>query len=198
MHSFSLDGGHPSLDFANTLDDRFASQPAELIPDYQALLAFVAASGMIAQDACNLLSLWAEGRPREAAVVHATALSLRASIYAVASALVDGLQPDPSDLDVITRISGRARAAGQFVFDGEGFRWSWENLADDTERPLWQLADAAIELFTREDLTRLRICAANDCGWIFLDETKNRSRKWCDMATCGNRAKAARYRERWL
>ena len=195
-HKFSLDGGHPVLDFANTLDGRVNHNPDDRIPDYPSLLAFAGATGLIDPDALQRLSDLADRRPHEAAAVIAAAGALREAIYCAGLALVDGNEPDPLDLQIIAREAARGHAAGTFAHDSQGFHWSWGHSDEALRRPLWQIASAAIDFFTYQDLTRLRICAADDCGWIFLDETRNRSRKWCDMATCGNRAKAARYRER--
>ena len=195
-HGFSLDGGHLVLDFANTLDNRAGPGPEDRIPDYSALLAFAEATGLIDRDARLRLSYLADRRPHEAAAVRAAASALREAIYGAGLALVDGDEPDPRDLQIIAREAARGHASAAFTHDGDGFCWSWDQFDDTLDLPLWQLANAAIDFLTHQDLTRLRICAADDCGWIFLDETRNRSRKWCDMATCGNRAKAARYRGR--
>jgi predicted RNA-binding Zn ribbon-like protein len=61
---------------------------------------------------------------------------------------------------------------------------------------LWHIADSAAEFLTTGDLTRLRECSGEDCGWLFEDTSKNRSRQWCDMRDCGNLAKVRRFRTR--
>jgi len=195
-HQFTLDGGHPGLDFANTLEGRHDNRIEERIPDYQALLAFAAATELIDRETRERLIRDAGARPHEAASVHAAARALREALFAAASALVGARDPDPADLRVISRAGAAAHAAGAFIQNGEGFRWSWERATTRLELPYWQLADAALDLLGHEDLSRLRVCAADDCDWLFLDDTRNRSRKWCDMSTCGNRAKVARYRRR--
>lgn len=195
-HGFGLDSGHPSLDLANTLEGRLRRRIEEFLPDYRALLSFAAALDLIDDDTHDRLANAAHERPHEATAVHAAALSLREAIFEVASTLVDGDQPDTANLQIIARTAAAAHAAGDFIHEGEGFRWSWDGSPERLEQPLWLLADAALDLFSNQDLTRLRMCAADDCAWLFLDETRNRSRKWCDMATCGNRAKVARYRSR--
>ena len=193
--SFSLDGNHPSLDFANTLDDRYNPNPDEHLPDYRALLSFAVASKFIDKETEERLAKTALSRPHEAVAAHAFALSLREAIFAVASALVEGRPPNFGDLQIIARAQASAHAAGELIYD-DGFRWSWESSSRMLDLPLWQLADTTVDLFGRQDLSRLRMCAADDCAWLFLDETRNRSRKWCDMSTCGNRAKVARYRDK--
>ncbi len=194
--SFSLDGGHPSLDFANTLDDRYSSRPDERLPDYRALLSFAVASKFIDKGTEEQLASEARSRPHEASAIHALAIALREAIFEVASALVEGRPPNHADLQIIARAQASAYAAGELVHTSDGFHWNWGRSTLMLDLPLWQLADTTVDLFGRQDLSRLRICAADDCAWLFLDETRNRSRKWCDMATCGNRAKAARYRDK--
>jgi len=69
-------------------------------------------------------------------------------------------------------------------------------MEDELTSLLWPVARAATALLTSSDLARVRECADDACGWLFLDHSRNGSRRWCDMADCGNRAKARRYRER--
>ncbi len=194
--SFNLDAGNPALDLVNTLYDRFDQPPTDHLDNYAALVDFTHACGLLDVDVRDLLLEAAGQRPHEAAAAHAATIALRESIYAVAVAVVDGDQPATADLDCLSQFAAEARAAGAYRFEDDGFRWSWQPVATRLERPLWQFAETAVEFLAHGDLSRLRVCAADDCGWLFLDETRNRSRKWCDMATCGNRAKVARYRRR--
>jgi predicted RNA-binding Zn ribbon-like protein len=61
---------------------------------------------------------------------------------------------------------------------------------------LGPIAWPAISLLSTADFARVKQCPGDDCGWLFLDQSKNNSRRWCDMATCGNRTKAERHRQR--
>lgn len=79
---------------------------------------------------------------------------------------------------------------------GGRFQWAWPGVQPDLDRVCWWVARSAAELLTSEDLTLVRECAGYDCGRLFMDATKNRSRRWCDMSTCGNRAKMRRHYER--
>ncbi len=72
------------------------------------------------------------------------------------------------------------------------YRLTWESNAR-----MGDIVRSTVELLTSDDLGRLRLCAADDCNWVFLDHSKNGSRRWCDMNVCGNRAKARRYYARW-
>jgi predicted RNA-binding Zn ribbon-like protein len=82
---------------------------------------------------------------------------------------------------------------------GERWRWRWAGDAESEpalDRVLWPVARSAAELLTSDDLAAVRECAAPDCRWLFLDRSRNRSRRWCAMATCGNRSKARRHYRR--
>lgn len=78
-----------------------------------------------------------------------------------------------------------------------GYRWAWHD-ADSLESVLWPIIGSAADLLTSPELEKVKLCAADDCGWLFIDGSRNRSRRWCDMSDCGNRAKARRYRRRHL
>lgn len=76
---------------------------------------------------------------------------------------------------------------------GPGFAWTWPEEAADLARPLWPVARSAAELLTSPDLGRVHECLGDNCGWLFLDTSRNRRRTWCSMEGCGNRAKARRH-----
>ena len=71
--------------------------------------------------------------------------------------------------------------------------WIWEFVGDGADAMLWRLAADASDLLTSPDIDRVRECSGDTCSWLFLDKSRNRSRRWCDMADCGNRSKARRY-----
>lgn len=77
--------------------------------------------------------------------------------------------------------------------DGEGFSWRWRAPVSSLEAPLWPILQSAADLLTSADLARLRQCNGHNCTWLFLDRSKNKSRRWCDMQICGNRAKSRRH-----
>ena len=86
-----------------------------------------------------------------------------------------------------------ASARLRLAQDGEEFRWDWDD-EEALDRMLWPVARSAGELLTSDRLGQVRVCAADDCDWLFLDTSRNGSRRWCDMRVCGNRSKVRRYR----
>jgi predicted RNA-binding Zn ribbon-like protein len=107
---------------------------------------------------------------------------------ALARLRIDRPEGDRPDLDpgVPDRADG----------DEAAFAWTWAEPASRLDAPLWPLVRQAAELLVGADLKRVRECAASDCRWLFLDTSKNHSRRWCDMKSCGNRAKVRRFYRR--
>src|SRR3989304_2884090 len=104
---------------------------------------------------------------------------------------------DEEELSVLNAVLGEAMARLRVVRQGDEFTWEWEGMEASHEAMLWPLARSAAELLTSEDHHRLGQCAdERGCGWLFLDMSKNHSRRWCDMEDCGNRAKAMRHYRR--
>jgi predicted RNA-binding Zn ribbon-like protein len=103
--------------------------------------------------------------------------------------------PDAGDLDLLADEAGRAAAERRLVAGREAYVFAWPE-SDRLEQLIWPVALSAAELLTSEERPRVKECAADDCNWLFLDMSRNRSRRWCDMKVCGNRAKARRFSER--
>jgi predicted RNA-binding Zn ribbon-like protein len=123
----------------------------------------------------------------------ARARALREAIYRIFRAAVQHWEAAPDDLEVLNRELSRARAHEALVADGRRVGYAWKS-DGELDRLLWPVARSAAELLTGELLARVSQCGGDDCHWLFLDTSKNRSRRWCDMADCGNRAKVRRFR----
>ncbi len=194
---FEFNSGRLCLDFANTVRARPMSDRIESIASYGDLLAWARQSTILTPGEAAALGEKARQHPRTATDALAQALRLREAIYGVFSALAAGLPAPVGDLRTLNRAIGKAMTrAGVVRASGGGFEWSWPESAPGLDQVAWWVARSAAELLTSEDLTGVRECAGYDCGWLFLDNTKNRSRRWCDMSTCGNRAKGRRHYER--
>jgi predicted RNA-binding Zn ribbon-like protein len=121
------------------------------------------------------------------------ATRLREAIYRVISAIAARRQPRTADLDVINTAVAGAHAGSrimlrgtEFVRERAGDRWA-------LDRMLWPVAQSVGDVLTSPELVAIRECAAPDCGRLFLDISRNRTRRWCDMRACGNRAKVRRF-----
>ena len=185
------------LDFTNTVRARPLSERVELINDYTGLISWARQSTILTPGEAAELTDAARRHPRAAAAALAEALTLREALYRAISARAAGLPAPAGDLRTINRAIGNAMArAGLVPTTRGGFEWAWPGSPPGLDRVSWWVARSAAELLTSRDLAAVRECAGYDCGWLFMDVTKNRSRRWCDMATCGNRAKGRRHYER--
>jgi predicted RNA-binding Zn ribbon-like protein len=99
-------------------------------------------------------------------------------------------------VEILDREVAAALAHRRLVPAGRCFVWDIVGAEDRLDRILWLLVDDAADLLSSELLDRVKECGGPDCSWLFLDESRNRSRRWCEMSECGNRAKQRRYQRR--
>jgi predicted RNA-binding Zn ribbon-like protein len=197
-YQFDLSGGVLCLDFANTVSRRKLPQHAtDHIDSYHDLVAFAEQSKVVSLEHAAELRLQARRRRREEQTSLRTAISYRESLYRVFSALAQGTAVPPGDLQQINHLALRAMVHRRLVRVDDGYRWEWNpNARLMLDRILWPIALSATQLLTSSQLSTVRMCEAPDCAWLFLDQSRNRSRRWCDMKVCGNRQKARRHYQR--
>jgi len=192
-----LIGGAPCLDFANTADWHASENPLERLTTYTGLVYWSWHAGILSPVTAQRLLAKAAKRPREAEAALDRAVRLRDALYRIFRALAHEEGVDEEELSVLNAVLGEAMARLRVVRQGDEFTWEWEGMEASHEAMLWPLARSAAELLTSEDHHRLGQCAdERGCGWLFLDMSKNHSRRWCDMEDCGNRAKAMRHYRR--
>jgi predicted RNA-binding Zn ribbon-like protein len=184
-----------ALAFVNTLSARPTETPSESLVSYDALVAWARGEKLIAPAVAKRLSAQARRHPQQAAAALTRAVGLREALYGVVSALDGKRPPPPAALDTIARDVAAAHATGRLVLHEGHLHWV-SGTGEDLDRVLLEVARAIGRLVTSSRLAKVRLCAAADCGWLFLDDTKNRSRRWCDMKLCGNREKLRRFRAR--
>ena len=189
---WELRGGVACLDFANTVGWHGGERPVEYLNRYPDLLSWCVSVGVLDGTEAEALGRRAELEPEAARVVLARAVLLREAVYSVFLAAAEGRDPSPSDLDVLNGELSGALARTRLTTEAGGFGWGWDGWAE-LDRPLWSVARSAAELLTSEGLRRVKVCMGEACGWLFLDESRNRSRRWCDSRDCGNRARVRRY-----
>ena len=188
-----IGGGWLCLDFSNTADWRIREVPEELLTDYWQLVSWSHYLGVLTQVEAAQLLQEAEHRPAEAAATLAAAIELREAIYRIFSAISADGSPSPEDLVILNRALAGALSHLRIEQTREGFAWTWADAGTALDRMLWPVARSAADLLTLEHLDRVGVCANEGCGWLFFDTSRNRSRRWCSMQGCGNRAKARRY-----
>ena len=186
-----LVGGRLSLDFLNTLSDRPTSSPDEHLTDYATLVAWAQHAGALDAAVARRLLHKAAAAPRVAAAVLADAIALREAFYRL---VTSERAPQAADLERINAELARASSSPRLVHRGGRYQIGWIE-SDELTAPLDAIVRDAIDLLiVPEDRARVRECESDSgCGWLFLDATKGRTRRWCDMKICGNRAKARRH-----
>jgi predicted RNA-binding Zn ribbon-like protein len=193
---FKFTGGRLCLDYINTLRRRLTDHPHELLSTYADLVAWCReADALTAQEARALLRQ-AKRRPRDVQAVVRRAVAIREALYRIVTAVAATRPPAPADMAALNAALGKASAAARVVPRGDGFAWSWAEGPEGLDRPLWPVVRSAAAMLTSDDLGAVRKCAAANCAWVFMDQSRNRSRRWCDMKVCGNRAKARRHYRR--
>jgi predicted RNA-binding Zn ribbon-like protein len=197
-------GGHPALDFAKTVSNRHGAPPRHdyLGGSYGDLVEWAQRAGVL--DAVDAAALRDAARvdPAAAARAHVRALDLRETIFAIFAAIAAGQLPAADALARLDRhvADARPRLAPAAGPDGSGggsrFIRRFDEPPGDLDRIRRGLAWAAADLLTSDRIGRVRECANEPCGWLFLDLSKNGARRWCDMRDCGSLTKMRRFRAR--
>jgi predicted RNA-binding Zn ribbon-like protein len=198
----NLVGGRLFLDFVNTVGARRNSLTPgtavydDKLKDYLDLVAWGHHVKLLSRAEVDLL-IRENGRlSKESSAVLGRAVRLREAIYHVCKAVLSHAQPEQPHLDVINQELRVARSVERLVSHKAVFGFEWNAPASALDRILWFVTRSAIEWLTTGDLSRLRECGGEDCGWVFEDTSRNRSRRWCDMSDCGNLSKVRRFRLR--
>ncbi|HEU5170474.1 MAG TPA: ABATE domain-containing protein [Gemmatimonadales bacterium] len=189
-------GGDPSLDLVNTVDWTAEGRRNERLTDYARLLVWAEGAGVASRGTVRRLDRLARRRPRAAAAALAEAHRVRDTLRRVFARVADGERPTRELAELNTALAA-ALAHLELMPGGRGRpAFAWRGTATDLRAPLWPVVWAAARLLASDEAARLRVCGGADCGWMYVDRSRNRLRRWCEMETCGTRAKSRRRRER--
>jgi predicted RNA-binding Zn ribbon-like protein len=187
--AFQLVAGHVALDFANTLDNRYdPARRIELLPTYERFLAFAREAGV-------LYAPSAETQGAAAAHALTRIIEMREAMHFLFLSVAAGDAPPSDALETFNVFLAEARATQTLEWERGQFGWRSQP-STSLLSPLYPIVFAAADLLISPDLAYVRECSAETCRWLFLDRSKNHSRRWCDMKACGNRAKAQRFQSR--
>jgi predicted RNA-binding Zn ribbon-like protein len=186
-----LVGGNLALDFANTAEGTPEGEiEREHLLSYEDLAFWGYRVGLLGGEECERLMRKARKRLAEADAALARALRFRNDLYGLFRAVAEGGNPPAEHVEALRRTECEALSHAKLVPSGGAFAWGWE-VGDDLAGMLWPVAHSAAGLLTSGPLGRIKGCAG--CNWLFVDESKNRSRRWCSMEDCGTHAKMRRY-----
>jgi predicted RNA-binding Zn ribbon-like protein len=194
-HHFKLVGGHPALDFINTVHDWTESEPHDYLSEFADAIRFGKATGLLTR-ADDLRFR------RPTPHIELTRLrELRALLKRIFQMRLSGQAPGHTDLGKLSADLGEAARATRLKLAIRTHRSpqarvireiAAENAGDALLR--LRIVEGAVALLVSDAMLRVKSCPT--CGWLFLDVSKNRSRRWCSMETCGAVAKARRYYRR--
>lgn len=188
-----LVGGRIFLDFINTVAFRGSPNSEDRLADLDILLGWSRRAGIIDEGEANRFLADSDAGDRQSWLRRA--VKLREALHRIAISVIEKENPSPDDLELLNREFGKSLSHRRLAVHGDKFVWSWsgENAIDKIFRTI---AASAVEFLAEGDLSRLRRCGGENCGWLFEDTTRNRSRTWCDMKDCGNLAKIRRFRQK--
>jgi predicted RNA-binding Zn ribbon-like protein len=191
--NLSLLGGRLCLDFVNTLDWRGTDHPVEFLHTYHDLVVWSRHAGMISDLEAKRLSQKAKIDASQAAKVLQEAIELREAIYRIFSSLAEGLPVAEPDLMIFNRHLGATMRSSKIIQQKQDLVWNTNGEPEKLDWILNPVVRSAADLLVSVERKRVKKCNDPDCGWLFLDISRNLSRRWCDMRDCGNRAKARRF-----
>lgn len=199
---FDLSGGHPALDLVNTLDHRFGDEArVELLTDYDALLRFAQQTELLDPGQVQLLRK--SVTPQAAARALRSVRELREAMAAAFYGSVERRPPPAADIRTLQRHFLASERHRELHWQEAAARngqpamaWQRGRFQKEAELPIWILAERTAQLMLSGAMQRVRACGADTCRWLFLDTSKNHTRRWCNMKVCGNRMKARRFQAR--
>ena len=196
---FKYIGGDPSIDLVNTVDWTDRGLVEDRLTDYERLTRWAEGAGIIAPRQGSQLRALAAEQPRVAERVHREAGELRNQLRQLFTTVARGerlhrLAELQSFNDALRVAMSRLELAPtpRSAEPGAPARWGWRDASSRLDSPLWPVIRSAADLLVSDEAGRIRECGGVDCGWMYVDRSRNGLRRWCQMETCGNREKQRR------
>lgn len=184
------------LDFVNT-DDVRRGLRSDMLRDFDALAHFLEAAGVLEGERLAGMRRRAQQQPAGAAAALMDARRIRMALRALAERGSSSEKARADALSEINRVLGRSAGTRRVEAHGNGtFSRAFIPVGDAFAALIIPVIESAADSLIGGELARIRRCGAPRCARVFYDSTRNGKRRWCEMSTCGNRAKAARFRAR--
>ncbi len=190
-----LGEGKLCLDFVNTVDWRYSkTRKKEMLHDFSALISWSKQIGILEDKIAQILFKKALKQPNKAKQVYEKAIELRELLYRIFSSIATKGQAPSHDLSIFNKYLADSMGKSCCLTPSDnGFVWSFCSRTDSMDLFLDPIIKSAADLLVSSELKRVKQCADDACGWLFMDKSRNNSRRWCSMKDCGNRAKAHRH-----
>ena len=181
------------LAYANTRFWRGREASTETLHDLAGLVDWLARSTSAGAEDLRIVAEWSRAHPRKAAGLFAGAIALREAMFRLFAALAADKPVREPDFAALKEAIAQAPARRRLARSGRGFAWRMDTPRPSAPRLLAPVLWSAADLLIEGAHGGIRQCANDECLWLFVDASKNATRRWCDMASCGNRAKARRH-----
>lgn len=182
------------LSFVNT-EGRIRNDPPDRLDSLELFLEWAVDKGLAQADwTAQFVGL----DPPDAEAFLDRARKFREALYRILTEVCSAGEPDPDDLAVLRHELNALLGDLTLSWEDDAFKWHRRNPAEQLSDLLALIASSAADLLRSDRLDRVKECRSETCSWIFIDESRNRSRCWCDMADCGNRAKARTFYRKHL
>jgi predicted RNA-binding Zn ribbon-like protein len=194
--AFDLTAGRLCLDFVNTVDKRLSGHPEDKLTGYEEFLAFGHQTGVLSPSGARKLRQEGKREKGEAARVFLRAVGLRELIFRIMSATVAGRKVSEADAGALNVELQELNAGARVLPMQRQSAWKWVEKENGAGRLIGRIVRSAVEVLTSDEIERVKKCAGEKCCWLFLDRSRSRNRRWCEMRTCGSRQKARAYYRR--
>jgi predicted RNA-binding Zn ribbon-like protein len=185
------------LEFANTVAWHASPRPEERLHTYEELVQWAQTQKIIPRQAALNLLRDAAARQADAGRALKRAVGLREAVYRIFAAAAHGRTPAEADISELNQIIQKVTAGAQISRTPDGYAWNWDTDPHALDSLLAPIALSTADLLVSGEVGHVGQCADDrGCGWLFLDTSKNHSRRWCDAGDCGNRARQRRFQER--
>jgi predicted RNA-binding Zn ribbon-like protein len=194
--TLALVGCELAFDFTNTTSGRGGPRQREHLRAAEDIIVWAHHAKIIGRRCARELGEALAHNPRLASRLRRRALELRTIVYRLGAALAAGAPAPPRDVDALAKVHAHCLSCAHLTKIDGVYAWRWQAAARPVEAILGPIALSALGLLSQADLSRVKQCPGEACGWLFFDTTKNKNRRWCEMEVCGNRAKQRRLRSR--
>jgi predicted RNA-binding Zn ribbon-like protein len=185
-----LIGGALCLDFVNSLYWRATDEPIEWFNEYSDLVSWSQSLKILSTAQARKLLLKAKKNSAFATSITKQAIQLRKAIYQIFSAIIQEQTPAKADFQILNSMLSRSLSQLEITPSAAEFSWRWQGFDENLDSVLWPIARSAADLLTGSDWSRVGQCPGDGCGWLFLDKSRNHSRRWCAMEHCGHKTNA--------
>jgi len=187
-------GGCLCVDFVNTTGARSTQSERERLQTYADMLIWSRRAGLLTSAEARRLDEIASNHPAAARRTLSRVCKIRESLYRLLRAVTEETRPRADDVAVIDRLSRLERQRYDLAHQGSRYELRRRQSKEELDCMVWPIVASAIELLTSPAVARLKRCG--ECDWLFVDDSKNRSRLWCKKE-CGDRVRARRHYARY-